>query len=98
MLSTNALTFTTTVGTNPAAQTINLQNTGGDTLTWTAAAPSQPWLIVTPTSGSDTAGQTTPLTFSVNITGMTVGIYPATVLITPSIAVALVVESSPTKL
>jgi hypothetical protein len=43
MLNANALTFTTTVGTNPAAQTINIQNTGGNTLTWTAGAPSQTW-------------------------------------------------------
>lgn len=91
-LSANALTFTTTVGNNPAAQTINLQNTGGDTLTWTAGTPSQPWLAVTPATGSDTAGQTTPLTFTVDVTGMTAGTYTATVLITPSAGNAVTVN------
>lgn len=91
-LSANALTFTTTAGTNPTAQTINLQNIGGDTLTWTAGTPSQPWLAVTPATGSDTAGQTTPLTFAVDVTGMTAGTYTATVLITPSAGTAVTVN------
>jgi hypothetical protein len=83
-LSATSLTSTATVGNKPTTQTINLQNTGGDTLAWTAAAPSQTWLTVTPASGSDTAGQTTPLTFTVDVNGMTAGTYTATVLITPS--------------
>jgi BACON domain-containing protein len=85
VLSLNALTFTTTVGNNPTAQTINVQNTGGGTLTWTAGTPSQKWLAVTPTTGSDAAGQTTPLAFSVDVTGMTAGTYSAAVIITPSV-------------
>jgi hypothetical protein len=83
-LSPNPLEFTTTAGTNPAAQTINVQNTGGDSLTWSAGAASQPWLTVTPASGSDAAGQSSPLTFNVDVTGLAAGTYSATVVITPS--------------
>ncbi len=91
LLGPTALAYTTTVGVNPAAQTINIQNTGGDTLTWTAGAPSQAWLAVTPATGSDAAGQTTPLTFTANVTSMTAGTYTATVVITPSVGNAVTV-------
>jgi hypothetical protein len=85
VLSVTALAFTTTAGTNPATQTVSVQNPGGNTLTWTVGTPSQSWLTVSPTTGSDTAGQTTSLTFSVDVTGLAAGTYKATVLITPSI-------------
>ncbi len=54
-LSASNLAFTTTAGSNPAAQTISIQNTGGDTLSWKVGAPSAVWLTVTPASGSDNA-------------------------------------------
>ena len=88
-LSSNALAFTTPVGNNPAAQTINVQNIGGDTLTWSAGVASQPWLTVAPASGSDAAGQSSPLTFNVNVTGLVAGTYSATVVITPSAGAAV---------
>ena len=91
LLGPTALAYTTTVGVNPAAQTINIQNTGGNTLTWTAGAPSQTWLAVTPATGSDAAGQTTPLTFGVDVTGLAAGTYSATVVITPSVGAAVTV-------
>ena len=81
-LSATALAFTTTVGANPAAQTITITNTGGGTLTWTAGTPSQPWLTVTPSSGSDTAGGTSTPSFSVTVGSMVAGKYTATVNIT----------------
>jgi hypothetical protein len=92
IVSTNALAFTTTAGTNPAAQTINVQNPGGNTLTWTVGTPSATWLAVSPTTGSDTIGQSTPLTFTIDITGMTTGTYTATVLITPSVGAPVTVN------
>jgi hypothetical protein len=92
VLSETALAFTTTAGTNPAALTINVQNPGGNTLTWTAGAPSQPWLTVTPTTGSDSIGQSTPLTFNVNVTGLTAGTYGATVVISPSVGTPVTVN------
>jgi len=91
-LSPNPLAFTTTAGTNPAAQTTNVQNTGGDSLTWSAGAASQPWLTVTPASGSDAAGQSSPLTFNVDVTGLASGTYSATVVITPSVGNAVPVN------
>jgi hypothetical protein len=91
VLSTTALAFATTAGTNPMAQTINVQNPGGNTLTWTAGAPSLTWLTVTPTTGSDAIGQSTPLTFNVNVTGLVAGTYIATVVITPSVGAAVTV-------
>jgi Viral BACON domain len=94
LVSTNALAFTTMAGTNPTTQTVNVQNPGGNTLTWTAGAPSQPWLAVSPTTGSDTAGQTTPLTFTVDATGMSAGTYTATVIITPSASAPVTVNVS----
>ena len=57
-------------------------NTGGGTLTWTAGAPSQAWLTVTPSTGSDAAGATSTTSFSVNVTTMVAGKYTATVSFT----------------
>lgn len=83
-LSSTTLTFTTTTGSNPASQTINITNTGGDALNWTAGTPSQPWLTASPTSGSDTASQSSVVTFNVNVAGMSQGTYTATVDFTPA--------------
>ena len=93
-LSASSLTFTTTAGTNPAAQPITIQNTGGDTLTWAVGTPSATWLTVTPTSGSDTASQSSLIAFNVNVAGLAVGTYPATVVITPSVGTAVTVNVS----
>jgi hypothetical protein len=92
LLSATSLAFTTAAGTNPTTQTVNVQNPGGNTLTWTAGTPSQPWLAVSPTTGSDTAGQSTPITFSVNVAGLTAGTYTATVIITPSVGAPVTVN------
>ena len=93
MLSATALAFTTTAGTNPSVKTINIQNPGGNTLTWTVGTSSQPWLTVTPTTGSDTTGQSTLLTFNVNAIGLAASSVPytATVVITPSVGAAVTV-------
>jgi len=82
--SATSLTFTTTAGTNPAAQPITIQNTGGGTLTWTAGAPSAAWLSVTPATGSDTSQASSTVTFGVDVTSLSAGTYTATVAITPS--------------
>ncbi len=83
-LSSANLAFTTNAGVNPGTQTITITNTGGNTLTWTVGTPSASWLTVSKTSGSDDAGQNSPLTFSVDVTGMSAGTYSATVDITPT--------------
>jgi Viral BACON domain len=90
-LSATSLTFTTTAGTNPAAQPLTIQNTGGGTLTWTAGAPSAAWLTGTPTTGSDTSQASSTATFSVDVTGLSPGTYTATVVITPSAGSAVTV-------
>lgn len=66
-------------GTNPAPASINLTNTGGSTLAFTAASDSA-WLTVTPTSG--TAPQTLQLSASTG--GLAIGTYTGHVTITPS--------------
>jgi len=81
-LSATALVFTAPAGTNPAAQTLTITNTGGNSLTWTAGTPSQTWLIVSPATGTDVAGGTSTVTFNVNVTGLTAGPYTATVAFT----------------
>jgi hypothetical protein len=90
-LTSGSLAFTTTVGSNPAAQTITIQNTGGNTLTWTVGAPSAAWLTVTPASGSDNAQASSTITVNVNTAGLSPGKYDATVVITPTPGTAVTV-------
>lgn len=66
-------------GNNPAPASIDLTNTGGSTLTFTAASDSA-WLTVTPTSG--TAPQA--LLLSPSTSGLAIGTYTGHVTITPS--------------
>jgi len=90
-LTSGSLAFTTTAGSNPAAQTITIQNTGGDTLSWTVGEPSASWLTVTPASGSDNAQVSSTITFNVNAAGLSPGKYDATVVITPTPGTAVTV-------
>jgi BACON domain-containing protein len=64
-------------GTNPAGQTIAISNTGGGTLSWTAS-DNQPWLSVSPTSGSAPASPTV----SASIAGLAPGTYNGTITVT----------------
>ena len=64
-------------GSNPSAASVSLTNTGGGTLTFTAASDSA-WLTVSPSSGS--APQT--LQLSANVTGLALGTYTGHVTIT----------------
>ncbi len=76
-MSGTGLTFTGTAGgSNPAAQTVNLGNNGGGTLSWTASS-NQSWLTVSPASG------TAPGTLSMqpNLNGLAAGTYSATVTV-----------------
>jgi hypothetical protein len=76
-VSPSSLSFTATAGgANPAGQSLNISNTGGGTLNWTASS-NQPWLSVSPTSG--TAPSTA--TVSVNITGLAAGTYNGAITI-----------------
>jgi hypothetical protein len=76
-VSPSSLSFSATVGgANPANQSINISNTGGGTLNWTAS-DNATWLAISPTSG--TAPST--VTASVNISGLAAGTYNGTITI-----------------
>ncbi len=94
-----SLQFTASVGgSSPATQTVEITNSGGGTLAWTASAStaSGSWLSVSPTSGTAPSA----LSVSVSTTGMAAGIYTGSVQITStgatsvSIAVTLTVGTT----
>jgi hypothetical protein len=75
-----SLTFTGTVGgTNPAAKPINISNTGGGTLSWTAS-DNAAWLTLSPVSGTNSG----TVTANVNLTGLATGTHNAIITITAS--------------
>ena len=84
-LNTSTLNYSTTDGTDPNTQTLTITNSGGATLTWTAGTPSDSWVTLDSTSGSDESNISSTVTFSIHTAGLTAGTpYSATVLITPS--------------
>jgi hypothetical protein len=64
-------------GSNPPAQTLNITPSGIGTLNWTATT-TQPWLSVSPASGSGAAS----LSVGANINGLPDGSYSNTITIT----------------
>jgi|SRR5215217_3606569 len=93
-----SLGFSGTVGnSNPSAQAVNIGNTGGGTLTWTATE-ALPWLTLSPSSGTNTGS----LTAMVNLVGLAAGTYTGTISVnaagasTQNISVALTVASGTT--
>ena len=98
-LSANTASFSgLTSGSNPASQTVNISNTGGGALSW-SASKTQSWLTLSTASGTAPAG----LTLSASIAGLSAGTYNDTVTITAAgatgspktVAVALTVSSQP---
>ena len=94
-----SLAFTGTAGgADPAAKTLSATNTGGGSLSLTAADDAS-WLTVTPASGS--APQT--LTVSASLTGLAAGTYTGNVTVTAagaqgspkSVPVTLTVAAAP---
>jgi hypothetical protein len=76
-LNPTAFTFDAVAGgSNPVDQTLNITNTGGGTLNWTASDDAA-WLFLNPTGGVGDAA----VTLTVDITAMTAGTYFATVTI-----------------
>ena len=79
-VSGNSLTFSGMAGgSNPAAQTVTIANTGGGTLNWTASK-TQSWLSLSATSGTAPA----TLTIGAVTTGLAAGTYSDTVTIAAS--------------
>jgi len=69
-------------GANPANQTLEIWNTGGETLNWSLTDDAD-WLSEMPMSGSSTGpSDNTSVAVSVNITGMPAGNYTANITIT----------------
>ena len=68
-------------GPNPPCNTLSIHNCGGvySTLTWSASSNAA-WLHLSPESGSST-GETDQVSMCIDKTGMSAGIYPATVTI-----------------
>lgn len=67
--SPSSLSFTAQQsGSNPAAQTLTISNTGGGTLSWTAS-DNTPWLTVSPASGTGNGTITVSATLSPLATG-----------------------------
>jgi hypothetical protein len=64
-------------GANPAAQTLNITNSGAGTLNWSATS-SQTWLTLSATSGTAPSSPSV----SVNTTGLAAGTYNANITIT----------------
>lgn len=76
-----SLTFTGMEGSaNPSSQTLNITNTGGGTLSWSASAGAA-WLSLSPTSGTTTT-ETDVVTVSVDTTGLTANTYTGTITLT----------------
>ena len=72
-------------GSNPAAQTIRVRNSGQDTLNYTVNEDAG-WLTVSPTSGTST-GNDVIHTLTANIAGLATGTYTTAVTIADSNAV-----------
>ncbi len=96
--SPTTLSFTAQQGgSNPAAQTLNISNTGGGTLTWTAS-DNAPWLILSQTSGTGNG----TITVTASTGSLTAGTYNAMIALgstgstTIPIPVTFAVASAPT--
>jgi hypothetical protein len=85
LLTRSGMSFQTSTGVAPGAQTFAVLNTGVSTVNWTANAQTLrggPWLTVSPSTGSATAGVIpSPVTVDANSQGLPPGIYYGSVQI-----------------
>lgn len=83
LLNPTSLSFSGTAGgANPLAQTINLLNPTGGTLSW-ALTESAPWLALNISSGTTTT-ETDQVSASVGISGLSAGTYSTIISVTAS--------------
>ena len=83
LLNPASLSFSGTAGgANPLAQTINLLNPTGGTLSWTMTE-SAPWLALNITTGTTTT-ETDQVSASVGISGLSAGTYSTIISVTAS--------------
>jgi trimeric autotransporter adhesin len=98
-----ALSFTLPQGSAARVSTIQISNTGGQTLTYTAAIHLDGggnWLAVSPTSGSASPGKPSTLTVTANPSGLASGTYTSQITIqsnagSKTIPVIVTVSSNP---
>lgn len=80
-LSPTSFMFTSLLGEpSPPNQTLTITNIGGLVLNWNAST-SPGWLSVSPRNGSLTSGASTPITVSVNTSGLPEGSHSGEILI-----------------
>ena len=96
------LGFSTPQGTNPATQTLTIDNIGTGTMNWTASE-SISWLSLSQTNGTLAAGASTPVDVSVDVTGLSVGTYSGQITVqagteSVNVLVSLNVASGPPNL
>ncbi|HEX8245244.1 MAG TPA: choice-of-anchor D domain-containing protein, partial [Longimicrobium sp.] len=97
-----SLNFTSAQGSDPAAQSLTIGNSGGGTLGWTATE-SIPWLVGSPGSGTLGAGQTAGMGISVSTAGLAPGTYNGVITVSApgannapqAVAVTLTVTPGP---
>jgi len=78
--SPTSFSFSVTRGSTPADGTLEIWNSGVDTINWTLSDDAE-WLSESPTSGSSTSEHDT-VAVAVDITGMSAGDYSANITIT----------------
>lgn len=66
-------------GENPPAQTFTITNTGGGSLNWTATE-NLPWLVVSPSTGTDSS----TVTVTASTAGLTAGTYSGSITVASS--------------
>lgn len=81
VISNAAFAFSGDPVTNPAVQTITIQNTGGQGLNWTASASttSGNWLALSSSGGYLAGGATSTMTVIATSAGLTAGTYQGTI-------------------
>ena len=105
-MSPSSLSFTAQQGGgNPAAQTLNISNTGGGTLSWSASLDTT-WLAATPSSATGngtvsirvTTGTLTAGSYTGTITLSATGASNRTVPVTFTVTAAPIINLNPTSL
>ena len=102
-MSPTSLSYTATPGASPAPQSLNISNTGGGTLTWSASG-IPPWLTLSRISGTGNSvvtvtamGNSTVGTYSGSITLSAIGASSVTVPVTLTVTTAPVPPPTSTK-
>ena len=84
-LTPRTLSFSAQQGSNPSAQSIQIRNSGGSTLSWTGT-DNQSWLALASGSGSVAPGSSTSVAVNVTSASLAPGTYNATITISDASA------------